>query len=515
MYKVKRIISFCVVLVFTAAFLFAGCGKSDGPASSGSTGASSAGETSGVPELKPVELTWYAIATPQKDTALVEKEVESYLKNKLNVKLKINYFDWGAYEQKMNVMIATGDKFDLCFTAGWQLNFQQNAGKGAWMDIKEYIEQYGPNLKEKFGKYFAATTIDGKLYGIPYNMSGLGSQGSAYIRKDLAEKYNLDVSSLKSYEDLEPFFDQILKNETGIIPVCMTGGDGTVGLFNIYFDTPDRNIPSLGVKYDDQSCTVINTDMSPESVKDREVLRKWNQKGYIRKDSVSIKQRDPEMQSKKYASIIMGYVPGWKEDYEQRWGYETVVAPLSTKPLINTDAIIAGVTAVSRTSQNPDRAVMLMELINSDPVFANLVAFGIEGKHYATVDTSNAIHIIKQPDGVTAETNGYWTNQGWQFCDPFMLYSDQPNRVELVEAQKKAAENGIISPINGFVFNSEPVKTQIAQLTSVFKEYNNVWSTGNMDLAKFPEYQQRLERAGLEDVQKEMQKQIDEWKKTK
>ncbi|MCX7709330.1 MAG: extracellular solute-binding protein [Clostridia bacterium] len=526
MLKARKVLSLVLMLAMVVTAMLTGCGQKAAETADTAKEKSQAAteekkseekkSDDKKSELKPVTLSWYVIGKPQKDTELVEQEVEKYLKDKINAKVKINYLDWGAYEQKLNVMIATGEKFDLCFTAGWQLNFQQNASKGAWYDIKDLVDKYGPHLKEKYGKYLSACMTNGKLYGIPYNLSGLGAQGAAYIRKDLADKYKLDVKSLTKYEDLEPFFDQIMKNEKGITPLCMAGGNGTVGLFNIYWDQPDQSVPSLGVKADDQTCTVINTDMSPEGIHDRELLRKWNQKGYIRKDAVSIKDNNIEMKSKKYAAQIGGYVPGWKENYEINWGFETYVAPLSTKPLINTQTVIQSCVAVSKTSENPDRAVMLLDLVNSDPVLLNLLGFGIEGKHYVTVDKSDpVIHIIKQPDGVTTETNGYKTNMEWMFGDPWMLYSDVPNRKDLVEQQKKAVENGIISPINGFVFNEAPVKTQVAQLTAIFQEYKSVWNTGNMDLAKFPTYQERLNKAGLEDVLKEMQKQINEWKANK
>lgn len=515
MHKAKKIICLALVSVLSLSVMLTGCGSSkEATVSSSGTGTDIQSAVTGdsKSKLDPVELSWYVVGKPQKDTALVENEIEKYLKGSLNVKVKINYLDWGAYEQKMNVMIATGDKFDLCFTAGWELNFLQNAAKGAWADISKLVDQYAPKVKEKYKDYLPACSIDGKLYGIPYNMSGLGARGAAYLRKDLVDKYKLDITKLKSYEDLEPFFDQILANEKGMTPLCMAGGNGTVGLFNYWYDFPDESVPSLGVKYDDQTCTVALTETSPEGTKDREILRRWNQKGYIRKDAVSIKDNNPEMKSKKYAAQIGGYVPGWLENYEVNWGLDLVAVPLGSKGLVRTSSVIQSCVAVSKTSEHPDRAVMLLEQVNTDPVLLNLFGFGIEGKHYVTVDKSNPIHIIKQPDGVTTETNGYKTNMEWMFGDPWLLYSDIKNRAELVEAQKKASKDCIISPINGFTFNNAPVKTQIAQLTAIFNEYRSIWNTGNMDLAKFPNYIDRLNKAGLDDVRKEMQKQIDTWK---
>jgi putative aldouronate transport system substrate-binding protein len=517
MYKVNKAVCLILAFVFSLS-LFAGCGTANKAADAsvpGSTASVSSTEPeSSKPALEPVELSWYVVGKPQKDTALVEDAVADYLKDTLNCRVKINYFDWGAYQDKMNVMIATGDTFDLCFTANWMVNFIQNAGKGSWYDITTLVDQYAPKVKEKYAKYLDACKVNGKLYGIPYNMSGFGAQGAAFVRRDLLDKYKVDIGSLKTYEDLEPFFDQVVANEKGVTPICMV--DGTSGLFNYWFDQPDVSIPTLGVKYDDQTCTVVNCDDDPLSVKDRELLRKWYLKGYIRKDAASIKDNNAEMKSKKYACTIGGYVPGWLENYEINWGLDCEAIVLGSKPLLNTTSITQSCTAVSSTSKNPERAVMLLEQTNTDPKLLNLMGFGIEGQHYVITDDSDpVIKIFKMPDGVTAETSGYKTNTEWMFGDPWMLMSDVPNRKELVEAQKKATDNCVVSPINGFTFDNAPVKTQVAQLTAIYNEYKNVWGMGSMDLAKFPEYQDRLKKAGLEDVQKEMQKQVDAWKANK
>jgi len=520
MYKVKKVLCLALGLVLCLSLL-AGCGQSKeavteetaSPASKPQTTEESAAPEPEKPALEPVELSWYVVGNPQKETDLVEDAVAEYLKDTLNCRVKINYFDWGAYEQKMNVMIATGDEFDLCFTANWMVNFIQNAGKGAWADITDLVDQYAPKVKEKYAQYLDACKVKGRLYGIPYNMSGFGAQGAVYIRQDMIDKYNLDVSSLKSYEDLEPFYDQILANEKGMTPLCMAGN---ISFFNYWFDQPDMSIPSLGVKYDDQTCTVVDTDNDPLVIKDRELTRKWMLKGYMRKDGVSIDDIHTEMKTKKYVSMIGGYVPGWLENYEINWGLDAVAVPLGSKPLLNTTSITQSCVAVSATSKNPERAVMLLEQTNTDHVLLNLMGFGIEGRHYEIIDDSDPIiKIFKMPDGVTPETSGYKTNTEWMFGDPWLLFSDVPNRKELVEAQKKATENCIVSPINGFTFDNSPVKTQVAQLTAIYNEYKNIWGSGTKDLAEFPAYQDRLYKAGLEDVQKEMQKQINEWKASK
>lgn len=57
-----------------------------------------------------VELTWYQVGDAQKDAQLVLDEVNKYTTEKIGVKLNIINVGWGDYNQKMQVVINTGDK---------------------------------------------------------------------------------------------------------------------------------------------------------------------------------------------------------------------------------------------------------------------------------------------------------------------------------------------------------------------------------------------------------------------
>jgi putative aldouronate transport system substrate-binding protein len=64
----------------------------------------------------------------------------------------------------------------------------------------------------------------------------------------------------------------------------------------------------------------------------------------------------------------------------------------------------------------------------------------------------------------------------------------------------------------GFNFNPDPVKTELANIAAVFKEYQEPLANGMVDPATaLPEYLQRLDEAGLQAVIAEAQKQLTEW----
>ncbi|MFD2331722.1 ABC transporter substrate-binding protein [Cohnella sp. GCM10020058] len=508
--------------------VLAGCGNNNGENSaasetvkaSASAGAStSATASASAPSpanLAPVELSWYVPGTPQKDTELVEAEIDKYLKEKINATVKIKFIDWSSFEQKINAMTATGENLDLVFTASWFNNYITNAGKGAYVPLNDLLDQYGPHLKEKFGKYLPSAQVNGKLYAIPYNISAMALQRGIDVSKELADKYRFDPTGIKKLVDFEPLYAQIVQNEKGIIPVGMDNNQRSyLAMYTLPYMFIDNKLPGA-VKQGDDSLTVVNQYETPEFKQYAELMRSWNEKGFINKDSVSLKDSDTPLKAKKFAGIVDNAAPGWDVSFKNNYGFD-IYQVTTTEPEITTSGIFSSMTAISKTSKNPERAMMLLDLVNSDPALLNLFAFGIEGKHYAVVDSSSDIKIIKRPDGVTAETNGYDLNGGgWLFADPWMLYDYSPDRVAQVEAQKAFVDTAKLSPILGFVFNPDAVKTQVASVTAIFDQYMPALGSGSLDTDKaLAEFTDKLNKAGAKEIVQEMQRQIDAWKAQK
>ncbi|WP_338131381.1 DUF3502 domain-containing protein [Cohnella rhizosphaerae] len=79
---------------------------------------------------------------------------------------------------------------------------------------------------------------------------------------------------------------------------------------------------------------------------------------------------------------------------------------------------------------------------------------------------------------------------------------------------KKNNDNGKASGILGFIFNPEPVKTEIAQVSAIQKESNPILTTGSMPdfESYYTDLQKRLDAAGMDKIMAEAQKQFDAWK---
>ena len=96
------------------------------------------------------------------------------------------------------------------------------------------------------------------------------------------------------------------------------------------------------------------------------------------------------------------------------------VQPHNGTEVLTTAGVVATLTGISRTSSNPERAMMFLELLNTDVEVYNLMCKGVEGKHWVWKD--EARKIVGFPEGVTAETSAYNPNTDWMFGNQFNAY---------------------------------------------------------------------------------------------
>jgi putative aldouronate transport system substrate-binding protein len=457
-------------------------------------------------ESKPYEIEWYFIGNlNQTDYATVENAINDYLKDKINATVKMNALDWGTYDNRISMMLQSGEKFDLCFTTPWCANYDLNAAKGGYVALNDLMDKYAPKTKELLGEDFLkGSQIDGKNYALPANKEKAHSWGFVY-REDLADKYNIDMSSITCFEDILPILEQIKELEPDITPLYMGGGRAPISELDFQSVTA-----MFGQFFDSDDDKIINLAETEEYKESLELARKIYLSGYVAEDCalptakdynslissggifMSLEQLKPGKDDELNSTVK---VPGVK--YKQ---IETV-AP-RTSPGDTTGSMMA----IPRNSENPARVMKFLELLNTDPVLNNLVMYGVEGKHYNKID-DDVIEVIE---------NGGYTQAGcqWMFGNVFICYRTPDEDPEKNEKLMAFNEESKPSSLLGFNFDSEPVKTELAAINNVVDEYSVPLETGSIDPEEnLPKYIEKLKLAGADTVLAEIQKQYDEWKK--
>ncbi|WP_018756888.1 ABC transporter substrate-binding protein [Paenibacillus terrigena] len=518
--RIPSVIAGLLVLSLTIV----GCGTSSEPEKNPKVAENQTTKESEKKTEEPVELTFYIANSPVKDMDRILEAANKIIKEKINATLKLVVTDWSAYPQKMNLMISSGESFDLAFSGSFgELNYFQNASKGAYLDITDLLDKYAPVSKSRVPEsIWQGVKVNGKIYGsINYQVWGMAGAKGVQLRKDFVDKYHFDWKSAKTWNDLTPFLDAVKKGEPGIIPWEYSNQADNFADMPILYgmdSVGDNKIPGW-IRVNDKDIKVFNQYETQEYKDYLKTFRNWYVNGYIKKDAATMKDYLPDRKAKRIAALYANPYPDLVDmpelgvqSFMSHAPAEDKVYSVSkrfTEPFIPANSPSTAVVVVGANSKHPEKAVELIELLNTDDALFHLIAFGEEGKDYKKIGD-------KQIEMIKDMYNFNWSE--WEIGQSYgrMLW-DQNANVETQEKMLKmiyeADKTATVSPVMGFVFNSETVKTQIANVDATLKEYLYTLDSGSVDPDKYyAEFLDKLKKAGADDIIAEKQKQIDEWR---
>ncbi|MCX7711216.1 MAG: ABC transporter substrate-binding protein [Clostridia bacterium] len=504
MKSVKRCFSLVLVLVFALTVALAGCGsKTEQPAAS--TGTKTEAKNEAKAEAKPAsdqtELTFYCVADSQPEMQKIADAATEYLKDKLNVKVKAENFGWGdTYTPKINPMLASGQNVDVVFTSNWAANYRVNANAGYFTDLTPYLKN--SKIKEIVGEDFLkGSAINGKNYAVPTNKEKVHNWGFL-IKKDLAEKYKVDVKAIKKMEDLEPYFEKVKAGEPGVTPLLSLQMDGPYHFLD-WDNISDDDIP--GALYPDNRDTkIINQFEAPETVALYKKVREYYKKGWIHPDAATQDNFSEEMKTGKYFATVQPLKPGKAEEMKLSTNLDWVQIDI-TKPVMTNRETTGALLAIPAGCKNPDKAFKFIEMLYTDKFLKNLFVYGIEGQHYTKVSEN----VVKLTDN-----KGYRAGNGWRFGDQFidhLLDNEDPQKWEKFKAYNAAG-----TPLKslGFAFDNKNVENEIGAVKNVVQKYYKQIFNGAVDPEPaLKKWSGEMKAAGAEKVVAEMQKQYDAWLK--
>ncbi len=455
------------------------------------------------------EIKWYigAIA-PQPDQQKVLDAFNEKLKEKIPAKLNLIVSDFGSHPQKMQMVIAAQEPFDLCFTSSWNNPYYDNVSKNAFIPLDELLTK-APKLMETIPEAgWNGVKVNGKIYSVPNQQVWASSDGIA-VDNRILEETKFDLSTVKDMKDIEPLAKQIMESHSEMYPLeANMKGLLPYDLIDLELDeVSGRNIPGV-IKLTDTDLKVYNQFELEEVQNLFKMARDWYQKGYFRKDAATLTDNVADQSAYKNPTCWASNVkPGVEQELAKRFGGDGVTVQQISDAYLRTGGIIATLTAISNTSQNPELVMQFLELINTDPELYNLLCYGIEGTHY----NKNADGTIKQ-----IEDSGYTPGIDWVFGNQFNAYVTEGKSPTVWEETSELNKTAKQSPALGFSFNPEPVKAEIAAIQVVLDQYYPALATGSVDYDKmYPEFISKLESAGSQKVIAEVQTQVDEWAKNK
>ncbi|MCL4833343.1 MAG: extracellular solute-binding protein [Caldilineaceae bacterium] len=509
--KKNRLYSLLAVLLVAALFL----GACPAPAAPGPAAAPAGGGAAPAPaaDLVPITYTYAGRGVPA-DLREVQDAINEILNAKIGVNLTLEPIDFGAYNDKMQLRLAAGEECDVMFTAPWTNSYANNVANGVLMPLDDLLLDHAPGLWASMPPTtWEAARVKGKIYGV-INQQIFPKPWGVNVRKDLLEKYNFSLDNVKRWEDMEPFL-QAVKDGEGITPLYTSISAG-LNLWRPQYwgiDSLDDGIGFIGIKANDESLTVVNVMDTTEYQESARLTQKWYDAGYFPAEPMQPDEADAAFRAGKFAMNYHVEKPGNDVENQARYGWEFVSKNLTDPLILDTSGATATLSAICKTSKNPEKAMQFLEELNTNPELYNLLAHGIEGKHWVWVDEGNKV--LGFPEGVTNATSGYDPNTDWEFGNQFNGYYRDAKQVGAWEKTAVMNDTAFPSMALGFVVDRTPIQTEIAQTTSVWKEVvapiANGWVSWDEAAA---DAKDKLNAAGAQVIIDEVQRQLNEWAAT-
>jgi putative aldouronate transport system substrate-binding protein len=172
-------------------------------------------------------------------------------------------------------------------------------------------------------------------------------------------------------------------------------------------------------------------------------------------------------------------------------------------------SITHGGTSIGAHSRNPERALMVYDLLRNDEELYRLFNYGIEGVQYEIKDGKRV-----RPEGYDETRDSFYSNFWGGRMDKYEIPSDTvyENIGELYAEYDKVKKP---YPYGRFVFDKTPIEAELAAMSQVTASQGPAIAYGQVSdpVQAVEKLRSDLKAAGFDKVMAEIQKQLDEFRK--
>lgn len=399
------------------------------------------------------------------------------------------------------------------------LNYQDilpYISRGMLYPLDDLLGQYAPYLtqvmEEEGIRLTEGSVVDGRSYGVVSISGKSASGGGIWIPLRYLEEidFPFEEKHIYSMEELSELFQRLKEHCPDKYPLGQITSGNTYSTLIYYQNGIDAlgGDSFTGALLGEEGSLIGNFFATEEYMNFLQYMRQWYLNGYIYPDAAIT---DAGLEEFISSGLVMTYplasMPGM--GMEEAFGEKTVC--LRTTPVTTggTQYSRAGFWVIPTTSRYPESAMKFLNLMCEDERIANLIQWGIEGKHYVVTDSENGI--VDFPEGVNFATVAYY--------NPLGLYGDRrkiyvQGSVSAMEESlaytEEAEENEV--RFSGFVYSTAQIEKELDQVAEVIAKYVPVLESGSVDFEKYyPEFLEELERAGVNEIIEDKQRQLDEF----
>ncbi|MCR5557551.1 MAG: extracellular solute-binding protein [Butyrivibrio sp.] len=473
-------------------------------------------------DQEPITITYLTIGDKPGNgmTEKVVARINELLLKKVNAKLDIYYIGWDDYLNHYNKVLEGNDtELDLIATGTDWLDAWPNVFNGNFLPMSpEMLKTYCPRTyKNVTEEQWEKCSLNGSIYFIPENEYSQWTNHGFIYRSDIAAEAGLD--EIHSWADLEQYVNYVLENRPDLITWDSDGSSTVVTLG--YLMSMSKYVPIYEIStYGIWGADAENLDKiySPYYVGDdllefARLMKRWNEQG--------VWKADPLAAEGGYKAFYEGSA-ALEQHHTQN--FYTDIKPTMEHRQTGTDvhffwfgedcgnllrtSFLHGAMAVSSRSKNPEKALMVYDILRNDEECYRLLRYGFEGTQYVI----NSDGLMEKPSGYNSDRDSIVTNFWWGRRDELELYDASfawDDYKALVDGYEKVA---IDYPWDGIPFAGADVQDKISAVIGVCDRYIPEISFGRYNGSPEDEiesFREALKKAGIEEVTKKLQEFLD------
>ncbi len=543
----KRTICLLLAMIMVLSIVLAGCSKTaetpaadETPATTEPAETTDNTETPEAPEetaepaleQKTIQLMITGAgkqANSDKVWAAFNEQLQQYVPN-----TTVEFIDvpFEEYSEKFSQVLASGEGVDLAWT-GWLINKPQNIADGNLMPLDDLLAEYGQGIVDILGENVVEIhrNADGNIYYLPSWQGLCGERRGWLVVTEIAElagdtwiedteaALNKWRNNYSGIEDFQAVLDQATKylaaaKEAGKLGAGInTGRAFGWSMYNGMYSFLGVGGAEIGITYCDGTFTVKDGVAGEHYKLYAKTMADWYKEGYIRSDIMSVDTstlttpKNGEITDTTYVFSCDPYLT----EADQEAAIADASMDMTYLPIEeNAYLILGGDTsyAIPYCADEPERAMMVLNAIYSQPDLYNTLIYGIEGEDY----TKNADGTITTSYvGASPTADDSYGIQRWIIgsCKNALINNGtDPNYYADLEALEETAR---VNPFLNFTFDRTNVEGICASILNVYYEYgpqidNGVAGDNWEEL--YNNYMAARKDAGIEELVTEFQNQL-------
>ncbi len=407
-------------------------------------------------------------------------------------------------KEKINLMMASGEYYDIVFTCSWLNQYDKNAPAGLYYDITDLVESETPALYESIGEYWDCAKVGGRIYGVP-TLKDMGSEDMFRFNSDYFEgEKGMTIPEHMTFAQLEPYLAAYKKDFPNKYPLAMDKG-GLAGFYNFLERVVD---PVIVIPYGGDKPKAVPFWESEELMERYRLLHKWYEAGYIHPDAATIDSTNADKTFPVRPGVAWKGYLGYSNPAD--WGFN-VKTSIYDGPFLSRTSEQGAMFAICAgcDEEHAKASLRYLELLATNRKFRDILGYGIEGKHFEYLDNGTVLRLQTGIDRYNTKLfqTGSVVNASVESVSPTFL--GDPDQWEKV--YRGYEEDGIYSLAKGFSYDPTPKEDIITALTAIYNDYAAELRTGTSDPdVVIPEIKRRMEAAGINELVEDVQTKLDE-----